>query len=70
MAFPRAFLGLQTLGQVPPVRNRFGVFIPPHDVGLKLFLPGADSAQGGAREAGREVRGNRESVTRDPSVAV
>jgi hypothetical protein len=24
MAFPRAFLGVQTLGQEPPVRNCFG----------------------------------------------
>src|ERR1700716_982611 len=33
MAFPRAFLGLQTLGQVLPIRNRFDVSVPPHEVG-------------------------------------
>src|SRR5260370_298582 len=31
--FPRAFLGVQTLGQDPPIRNRFDDFIPPHEVG-------------------------------------
>jgi hypothetical protein len=33
MAFPQAFLGSQTLGQARPIRNRFGHFVPPYEVG-------------------------------------